>query len=208
VSVQRYQDDFLGSNLPQLSATISRLLSPRPTTLPSQPIPALRLEAALATVRGALAASHVFVSGAQSEIDGAWRTVDSLRDHVAEVRAKAEKEVFGETEADKVQEAFAGAEKHVRRTVDNIRWWQLLYKADDVTYLVWTAIRGGWCQGLSQDACVLLFLSLPPNTNAAIVNSLYYTQDDWPRYKLPSTPKLALCLQRSHPTLLCILHCS
>lgn len=162
--VQRYQDDFLGSRLPALSDAVAAILAPNgsSTTAPAA-IAALRLNTALSLLRGALGACRLALAEANRELDRAYTGIDTLRGEISEADAKVHRRVLGVVDpastssnvkaatGDRVGEALRAAEAQVRRTIDRLVWWKLLYKVDEIEYIVSSAVESAWCKDLEKE---------------------------------------------------------
>lgn len=162
--VQQYQDDFIGSGVPALSAAVSTIIASSTLSAhPSNTLAGLRLNAALSALRGSLEACLAALTTAQREIDRAHIGIDAVRGEIAEADAKMHRQVLGVIESNprmtngkqmannRVGEALREAEAQVRLTMDRLVWWKLLYKVDEVAYIVTSAVESAWCKGLEKE---------------------------------------------------------
>jgi hypothetical protein len=170
ISVQRFQDDFIGSGISRLHQVIQDDLQAAATESPSRPTLAdIRLRTVLATLRSALNECLSSVQEARQETRDAYVAIDELKDKVGVAHARAHVDVLGDMGTplasktppapvdDPVGSALAYAERSLRTTLDRIPWWKLPYKADDVDFIMNTAIAQVWFRNLEQQVrCALI----------------------------------------------------
>lgn len=164
-NIQRYQDDTVGSGISAVMRALTSRLSSSTYTPASEVVAQTRtakasalLDASLVTVGGAL--TH-----AESQLRLASQTVRILRGAVAEARARVEISVYGHgmervggneaalsghvaneftSHANVVKEAMNGAEVVVKQVTDTLNWWRVLWRADEVGWMVKQAVRCAW----------------------------------------------------------------
>jgi len=108
--------------------------------------------------------SHV-ICQRKWKLDKSMYEVDDLRCGIGELLGETEKakvslhpDVLGvwdgipgkETGTGEVKKAMIKSKEDVRRALDRLRWWKLLWRADDVQEIVNTAIRQQWCKDLER----------------------------------------------------------
>jgi hypothetical protein len=160
-AVQRFQDDFLGSGVSRLHKVIEEDLKNAGISESSQStLPDLRLRTTLGALRSALNECRSSVRDAREDMDVAYGAIDELKDELSAVHARAHAEVLGDMDSatsgktpaaqvnDPVGSALANAEHGVRATLDRLTWWKLLYKVDDVDFIVNSAIAKVWFKDL------------------------------------------------------------
>lgn len=84
----------------------------------------------------------------------------SIRDQISELecraeeaKAKAAREVFGVAgekagEEDEIRKAVRIAKRDIGAVMDDLTWWKLLWRVDDVRVIVDSAVNGAWCKDL------------------------------------------------------------
>ena len=102
---------------------------------------------------------------ARRSIDDSSREVDDLACGISELLGETERakvclhpDVLGvwngvpgkETGMDEVKKAMVKSKEDVRRTLDVLGWWKLLWRVDDVQEIVNAAIRRQWCKDLER----------------------------------------------------------
>ncbi|KZT66375.1 hypothetical protein DAEQUDRAFT_675114 [Daedalea quercina L-15889] len=146
-AVQRYQDDFAGSNVPKLTRTISQIIPQ--SVSPSTVIEAVHIETAQAVVQDALSACKSELSRASDEVNHVCDGISSMRARMEELRVRAPKEVLiGEGDGNEVQHAVDQSRKDIKAVLDRLTWWKLLWKVDDVGDTVMDAVNRAWCRDL------------------------------------------------------------
>ena len=102
---------------------------------------------------------------ARRTLDSSSREVDDLARGISELLGETETakvclrpDVLGmwegvpgkESGMDEVKKAMIQSKEDVKRTLDALRWWKLLWRADDVQEIVNTAIQRRWCKDLER----------------------------------------------------------
>ena len=102
---------------------------------------------------------------ARRTLDNDSREVDDLACGISELLGETETakvclrpDVLGvwegvpgrETGMDEVKKAMIKSKEDVKRTLDALRWWKLLWRADDVQEIVNAAIQRQWCKDLER----------------------------------------------------------
>ena len=143
-AVQKYQDDFAGSNVPKLTRLIAQ-------TIPQsdKAVEVVHAETARAVVQDALSVCKAELSRAHSEIILVCDGVSSLRARMEEVRVLTPREVLeGEEGGNEVQRAVEQSKKDIKAVLNRLTWWKLLWKVDDVGDTVTDAVDRAWCRDL------------------------------------------------------------
>ncbi|PCH43381.1 hypothetical protein WOLCODRAFT_103422 [Wolfiporia cocos MD-104 SS10] len=147
-AVQRYQDDYAGSRLSQLTGAVSSVItSGEQNVSPRTTIESLHLETAHASVTSALITCRSVLKEAQREVDQVVSDIGSLRSQVQEVQAKVDKEVFG-TDNRAIRDAVSVSKKDLKTAMDALPWWRLFWKVDDVGESVLAAVDQVFCRDL------------------------------------------------------------
>lgn len=113
-----------------------------------------------------IALLHQSLNLARRSLDHSLQEVDDLVCGIGELLGETEKvkvslhpDVLGvwdgtpgkETEMDQVKKAMIKSKQDVKHGLDRLRWWKLLWRADDVQEFVNAAIRQQWCKDLERD---------------------------------------------------------
>jgi len=108
---------------------------------------------------------HQSLNLARRTLDGSLREVDDLAYGISELLGETETakvclrpDVLGiwdgaigkETEVDEVKKAMVKSKEDVKRTLDTLSWWKLLWRADDVQEIANAAIQRQWCKDLER----------------------------------------------------------
>ena len=106
---------------------------------------------------------------ARRSIDDSAHEVDDLAHGISELLGEIETakvclypDVLGiwsgvpgkETGTDEVKKAMTTSKEDVKRTLDALGWWKLLWRVDDVQEIVNAAIHRQWCKGLERTVCL------------------------------------------------------
>ena len=160
-AVQKYQDDFAGSNVPKLTQLIAQ-------TIPQsdKAVGAVHEETARAVVQDALSACRAELSRARSETILVCDGVSSLRARMEEVRVWTPREVLeGDEGRNEVQHAVEQSKKDIKAVLDRLTWWKLLWRVDDVGDTITDAVNRAWCRDLEYKVRTHPHPSLPSYAN-------------------------------------------
>ncbi|KAH8108002.1 hypothetical protein BXZ70DRAFT_1003420 [Cristinia sonorae] len=150
-SVQRYQDGFSESRVSSVSAAIAQQLEAmnNPSTGPNGVFDRLRKQNVLDLVSDSLHVCRNTVKAAEHETDAVRRGVGSLQGQMEEFKAKIGSDVFGvEAEKSEVKVALDQAKAGVKKTMDRLTGWRMLWKVDDIADTVNASIDRSWCRDL------------------------------------------------------------
>ncbi|TFY62649.1 hypothetical protein EVJ58_g3730 [Rhodofomes roseus] len=199
-AVQRYQDDFAGSNVPKLTQAISQTIPQLGS--PAKAIEVVHAETARAVTQDALSACNAELGRAQDEVNVVCDGISSLRARMEEIRVRTPREVLGGIEGgNEVQRAVDQSRKDVKTVLDRLTWWKLLWKVDDVGDTVTDAVNRAWCRDLEYRVLLVRFpLPRPPKptlTDLLIPNLPYGHHRLPPATLLPAAaaplPHRAVC---------------
>lgn len=146
VAVQRYQDEFTGSRIADLTSTVAEKLA----AASQGNLLRLSEATALEQIRSSLEACHQVLKKADAEVGRVVSRILSLRDEVAELEARIGPDVLGGENGGAVAAAMADAKKKVAVVVDNLTWWRCIWRVDDVGDILRGAVDGAWCRGLEE----------------------------------------------------------
>ncbi|KAH6914342.1 hypothetical protein BKA70DRAFT_1182465 [Coprinopsis sp. MPI-PUGE-AT-0042] len=166
-TVQRFQDEFTGSNISAVTSVLQDLLQ-----APAKSVGAtkhtglasdyLRVKFALAKLEDALSACLASIEGIKTKLDQACVEASRLSDRVEETSAKVEHDVLGPSSSlppspqnrnakgNEVQEALKQAEKQMQEVMERFTWWRMIWRVDEITNLVSSALERTWCPELER----------------------------------------------------------
>lgn len=144
IAVQRYQDDFTGSRIAELTAVLVEKVS----AASQSDIVRLSEVTAREQVRSSLDACCQILKKADADVSRVVSGALSLRDEVAELEARIGPEVLGAANGGGVAAAMAEAKKRVKIVVDKLTWWRCIWRVDDVGDALRIAVDKAWCRGL------------------------------------------------------------
>jgi hypothetical protein len=151
-----YQHGKLSSRLSDLDSAVRENLTETKATLGNDALP--RAFTAITLLRRSL-------NIARRSLDGSLHEVDDLTNGISELSGETEKtevslhlDVLGawddipgqEIGTDEVKKAMSKSKEDVKRTLDMLRWWELIWRVDDVQEIVNEAIRRQWCRDLER----------------------------------------------------------
>ena len=163
MAVQRYQDDFSGSNVSSITHTVKEILTHSqgdPSSVPSSTrVVAVHTQTGRALISEALATSGAVLHKAGLEADAVLTATSALRDQMEEAKAKVHLEVFGVEgkDGDEIAKAVAQAKKSVQPTLDALQWYKLFWRVDDIREVVTAAVDRAWCRDLERKVSSVSF---------------------------------------------------
>ena len=155
-AIKNYQHGRLSSRVSDLGGVVREYLTGSQVT-PGKNTPP-QVVTAIALLRQSL-------DIARGALDGSLREVEDLGWGISEVLGETERtkvslrpDVLGiwdgvsgkEAEIGEVGKAMVKSKEDVKRTLDALRWWKLLWRADDVEEVVNAAIQQRWCKDLER----------------------------------------------------------
>jgi hypothetical protein len=144
LAVQRYQDDYTGSRMSDLTDIIAQKLS----LASNGDIDSLHEFTTREQVEASLAACLQVLQTADMEVARVVSDVHKLRDAAAEIEAKIGPEVLGAENSGAVIEATAMAKKEVETVMNSLTWWRAVTRVDDVGETLRAAVSKAWCRDL------------------------------------------------------------
>jgi len=171
-AIQRYQDDYIGSGVSSITEVLRGALG-EPSNAD------FRTNSILAHLCGALAACRDVLRSEDADLRNALADVDSMSAHIEKIQKCVLSDIFGpshvghsrwgdvwppimrprpvkEKVTEKVAEALIQAQKQMTTEMDNLTWWRMLWRVDEITNLVNVAVERTWCPDLERK--VLIFL--------------------------------------------------
>ncbi|KAG6866751.1 hypothetical protein C0991_011410 [Blastosporella zonata] len=149
-AVQRYQDDYVGSQVSTVSAALKKILSPQPDFSESSP----RSQTALSHIRAALLTCQATLHRARNEMENVAVDVCALKARVEEAKVRAQGEVLGPSsssaEGDAVIDALNLAAKEVKVVMDRLTWWRMIWRVDEISHVLTQAVLQPGCRTLEQ----------------------------------------------------------
>ncbi|KIL65908.1 hypothetical protein M378DRAFT_10491 [Amanita muscaria Koide BX008] len=175
--IQRYQDDFLGSGVSSITHALHRALgvpSEPPLATFRATVLLAHLRGALNASQDMINSATANVASISTNVDSLSRQVEEARRHAtAEIlglgQAKAAKWGrvwppiirFGQDdlprvieapvqETEGIAEAMMQSNRQMRGIMDNLTWWRVLWRVDEVSGLVHAAVERTWCPELEK----------------------------------------------------------
>lgn len=144
--MQKYQNDFVGSNISALTTAIQQIL----TKLSTSPATTKHtiIHTMVTHIRGAHSACRTTIRNAKADIDAVCSKVSDMRDRVDIIRVQSLLETGANGTWDVVDVALQDAEKEMLLVMDKLTWWRLLWRVDEIGGIVGTAIDKTWCREL------------------------------------------------------------
>jgi hypothetical protein len=146
-NIHIYQQNFMDSNIQLIHAAVADIVEKSPTGISS-----LRADTACTLIRFALEACKDSIKQVEWDIDVACSRVSEVRSKVEEAKARVRGEVLGTKESDEVQRAMKDAEKDMKRIMDGLTWWKMIWSVDEIGQVVGNSIRRVWCKDLEEKA--------------------------------------------------------
>ncbi|KAG6860763.1 hypothetical protein C0995_007795 [Termitomyces sp. Mi166 len=149
IAIQRYQDDYNGSQVSSVSNALKGIISPQSDSSE----PSLRSRSALARIQAALTTCQAALRRARSEMDGVAVDVCTLKARLEETKVKAQGEVLSrssDAEGDAVTAALDLAAKEIKVVMDRLTWWRMIWRVDEISLLITQAVLQPECRTLEQ----------------------------------------------------------
>ncbi|EPQ57200.1 hypothetical protein GLOTRDRAFT_137587 [Gloeophyllum trabeum ATCC 11539] len=147
-NVQKYQDDFVGSNISAFTDALKQITAP---SSPSDtPLTRLRTQTAHTIAQGALQACRTVLWLEEDEIAALEAELGDLREQVAVVKDALPREVLSVTDesGDEVVRALRDAETALREVMGKLTWWRAAWRVDEIGQIVAAALERNWCKRL------------------------------------------------------------
>ncbi|TFK23942.1 hypothetical protein FA15DRAFT_593363 [Coprinopsis marcescibilis] len=170
--VQRFQDDFIGSNVSAITQVLQELLqAPEAKAASSSKHQKgtasdyLRVKFGLLRLEDAVAACLSSIRDVKSQLDQTSLLASRLETLVEEEREKVEIDVLGPVEGspqtrnargNQVAEALKVAEVQMQDVMNRLTWWRMIWRVDEITGLVAAAMERTWCPELERKASPIL----------------------------------------------------
>ncbi|KAG5734466.1 hypothetical protein E4T56_gene20065 [Termitomyces sp. T112] len=149
IAIQRYQDDYNGSQVSSVLDAFKEIISPKAEFSESS----LRYQTALARIRAALTTYQAALHRVRHETDSVAVDVCALKARLEEAKVKAQGEVlsrFSDGEGDAVTAALDLAAKEIRVVMDRLTWWKMIWRVDEISLLITQAVLQPGCRTLEQ----------------------------------------------------------
>ena len=160
-AIQRFQTDFLSSAIVSVTHALDDNLKSNSST---SPLLALRLKTALYHIQDALCAALTCIREVRHDLDQAFINASNLRAKIEETQARIQGDIFGsplgdKMDVDQVTEAIRQAEAEMRPVMDNLTWWRMAWRVDEISSIVGHAATRAWCQPLEKKVSTGLFFT-------------------------------------------------
>lgn len=160
LAVQRYQDNFVGSQV----STVTVALRERFSSGPNPSEVSLRTRTSLAQIQAALSTVRTSLKCARKDMDTVSLAVSGLNDRIEEAKVRVHQDVFGRSsasgskpnvEGDAVVDALQEAGKDVRVVMDRLTWWRMVWRVDEISLIVSQAVQQAWCRDLEKQVSII-----------------------------------------------------
>ena len=163
-AIESYQHGKLSSRISDFDGAVRENLTEAQATLGKDVLPHAFIAVALL---------HQSLNLARHTLDGSLREVDDLACGIGGLLGETETakvclrpDVLGiwdgvtgkETGMNEVKKAMVRSKEDIKRILDTLRWWKLLWRVDDVQEIVNAAIQRQWCEDLERSVCSSPFL--------------------------------------------------
>ena len=149
-AIQRFQTDFMGSRISSITATLQTKLTSK------DGFDTIRSKLAQGHIQDVLRWSFTNIRRVRDDMDKAYIDTTNLKERIAEAQARVEGEIFArheysqKTVLDEVDEAIKLAEQEMRPIMDRLTWWRMIWKVDEISSIVGTAVTQTWCHDLER----------------------------------------------------------
>ncbi|TFK68689.1 hypothetical protein BDN72DRAFT_769015, partial [Pluteus cervinus] len=148
-SVQNFQDASADSGISSLKSILQAALSSESK---------LRTQTTHSQIQGALSASRASLRTAKQELDLLANDITQLRDAIEETQAAASQILLNtgtkNSQASHAEDSVASAvrlsERDVRKAMETLTLWRILWHVDDVCDTVSDAVKSTWCTDLEK----------------------------------------------------------
>ncbi|KIK67142.1 hypothetical protein GYMLUDRAFT_69329 [Collybiopsis luxurians FD-317 M1] len=150
-NIQRYQDDFVGSRLPTLSAHIKQSL---PSSSSLQDLQTRRVIIQLAHALNTLERTLDFT---QRQVDDAVSAASSVHQEFEETSHRVRSQILGiydpsvkQATESHVSKALAASARQMHAHMARLTWWKMISHVDEINVVVNRVVEGTWCKDLEQ----------------------------------------------------------
>ena len=150
-AIQRYQAGFVGSRLADVTQALRSKLAPSSST------PTVRTKLALNHISDALRYSTYTTQQVRHATDRAFIDASHLTERIREAESRVVNDIFGRRDPgtkkivlNEVEEATKRAEKDMKIVMDRLTWWQMVWRIDEISGMICSALRQSWCHGLEK----------------------------------------------------------
>jgi len=151
LAIQRYQDDILGSQILCVTEVLRRKLHNGEDSSASP----IHTKLALARIEDALNAACASLQAARQGLDQAFVDASNLRKDIEETITKTQSNVFerrdeSATTENEVVIAIEEAQKDMLQVLSRLTWWRMIWRVDEISNSVATAVSKSWCRKLGK----------------------------------------------------------
>lgn len=152
--IQRFQDGFIGSNIPQLLGAISAHFSAPENTPDHEFLPMIKRRTALAQLETFFSLGDKSLKEANQDIVNASFAVTDLRAIIDSEASQIHRDILGPS-SEHLSSALGHADARIQRTLQALTWWRVIRSADDVESNLNEAVEKNWCPELERQVLVL-----------------------------------------------------
>jgi len=155
-AIGEYQHGKLASRISDLGGAIRENLTEVKATLGKDTPP--HAFTAVALLHRSLNIAQGSLGDSSREADDLARGISELLGETETTKVCLHPDVLGiwdgvsgrEVDTDEVKKAIIKSKEEVKRTLDTLGWWKLLWRVDDVQEIVNAAIHRQWCKDLER----------------------------------------------------------
>lgn len=158
-AIGNYQHGKLSSRISDFDSAVREHLAEVQATIAKDALP--HAFAAMALLHRSLNIARHTLDDSSREVDGLVCSISELLGEMETAKVSLRSDVLGiwdgvpgkETGADEVKKAMIKSREDVKRTLDTLGWWKLLWRVDDIQEIVNAAIQRQWCKDLERTVC-------------------------------------------------------
>lgn len=140
---------------------LSKVLLQRTNNLES-----LKRITATSLLQRSLNASRVAIHDAKIETNRLCDCISHLKARIEDTKSRVQRDTLGTGEKDDVKYALDKAKAELALVLENLKWWTLLWRVDEVGEVIGSAVDRAWCKELEQRV-----RSSPPLNSSALMKS-------------------------------------
>lgn len=149
-SVQRYQDEWLSSGMPNLIKALRSLLPS--SSRPSLPV---YTRSGIDRIRASLEACKMSLQAAERQVNTIQALVRQTESQISDFRARIHIEVLGseDNDAKVVNTALNDATANLHSMFQRLTWWRAIWQVDELDFIISGAVDRLWCNDLEKWVC-------------------------------------------------------
>lgn len=161
IAIQQYQDNFTTSGISLVAQAIRDVVDSGANT--SSPAAYLRNRTAVIQLHDTLNALKSNIQDIQRNLDDIRQGVYQLSGKVEEAKVRIPRDILisdrGPTSAvgqDAVKSSLTLASKEAKGVLEKLSWWRTIWRVDEISGIVGSAVDRIWCKDLEQKVCLFI----------------------------------------------------